>query len=185
MESYATYDADGNLTGFYCQGLHPDHAGAHIVVDNALASSWPAYRMNAARDGVEAVPAAAPAIDVTALKQQLAAAVDSTIAGIYSKWFRFEGEYVARESAARVFVERGYGGEPGIWITGFSEPAGLTVNQAADLIIAQADGLRAALEALGSLRMAKYGILAAASAETAQATFDSIVSQVAAIAATL
>lgn len=57
---YVTFDIDGNLTGCYRQDLHPSHEAAYLVVDEAIADCWTSYRMNAARDGVEEVPAAPP-----------------------------------------------------------------------------------------------------------------------------
>lgn len=186
MTTYVTYDAEGTLTGCYRQELIEQHTACAIEVDEATADNWTGYRMNAARDGVEVLPPAEPvAFDLAALKQQLAAAVDTTIAAIYSRWLRFEAEYVAREAAARAFVAAGYAGDPGRWITGFATPAGMTNAAAADLIITQADGLRVALEGLGEQRMAKYGILSAADAGAAQAAHDAIIQQAMAIAAGL
>lgn len=70
-------------------------------------------------------------------------------------------------------------------LTSFAEPAGLTMQVAADRIIVQADALRTALEQLGALRMRKYEITRAPSAPAAQAAYDSIISQAAAIEAVL
>lgn len=127
--------------------------------------------------------ARAPALAPT--KVTLVEAVDAKIAGIYNRWLRFEAEYVAREAAARAFKAGGYAGDPGVWVTSFSSNAGLSNQTAADLIIAQADGLRTALQALGALRMAKYGISAASTVASAQAAHDAIISQADAIAAAL
>ena len=183
---YVTYDDTGNLTGSYRQELRPEHAECSLVLDQDLGPAWPNYRMNAARDGIEALPPAEPAaFDLVAFKSGLAASVDTAIAAIYSKWLRFDAEYVAREAAARAFVAAGYVGNPGIWVTGFATPTGLTDAAAADLIVTQADGLRVALEAIGEQRMAKYGILSAVDAEAAQAAHDSIITQAAAIAANI
>lgn len=184
--NYVIYDEGGALVGGYCQPVHPDHEANHIVVTAEQREGWTGLVANEARDGVEpAPPAAPPTIDLNALRQRLAEKVDTTIAAIYSKWFRFEAEYVAREAAARAFAAGGYSGDPGIWVTGFSVPAGLPANQAADVIISQADSLRAALEDLGALRMRKYEIMATATPGAAQAAHDSIVSEAAAIAANL
>lgn len=51
---YVTYDDSGKLTGCYKQDLHPAHAAAHLEVSEQVASNWPSYRMNAARNGVVA-----------------------------------------------------------------------------------------------------------------------------------
>jgi hypothetical protein len=56
---------------------------------------------------------------------------------------------------------------------------------ATDLILSQAAQLRGALKQLGNLRMQKYAVTAAATDELAQATFDSTMSSISAIAAAL
>jgi hypothetical protein len=116
-------------------------------------------------------PAPEPVIGeaLEALRLRLAQAVDSTIAAIYNRWTRFGPEYDAREAAARAFAAAMYAGTPSVWITSFAVPAGLTVRDAADRIIAQADALKTALQALGAYRMAKYGILGAIDADAALA----------------
>lgn len=55
---YVTYDETGKLTGCYKQDLQPSHAGRHLEVSREIAASWPLYRMNAGRNGVELAPAA-------------------------------------------------------------------------------------------------------------------------------
>lgn len=122
---------------------------------------------------------------LAAFKDELVARVDDTIGAIYSRFTRFETEYVQREAAARAFVAGGYLGDAGVWVTAFANNAGMSATQAADLIIGQADALRAALVQLGAQRMRKYGIAVAATAEAAQAVHDDITNQAAAIAATL
>lgn len=119
------------------------------------------------------------------LRRQLVEQVDSTIAAIYSRWLRFEAEYVAREAAARAFVAGGYEGEPGVWIMSFAVPAGLPAPAAADRIIEQADGLRTALEQLAALRMAKYGVQAATGEAEALVAYEAIIGQANVIAGAL
>lgn len=51
---YVTYDEAGNLTGGFDQDLLPEHEGNHFEVESI--SGWPAYRMNADRDGLELAP---------------------------------------------------------------------------------------------------------------------------------
>lgn len=131
------------------------------------------------------VPAAPPPVDLPALRARLVANVDDHIAAITTRWTRFETEYVEREAAARAFAAAGYVGDPGIWVTGFAVPAGLSNTAAANLIISQADGLRTALELLGAQRMAKYNIVSAGTAATAQAAHDAIIAQANIIAAAL
>ena len=60
MKSYVTYDADGNLTGAFLQELPPEHADHYIEVGSELRLSWPGYRANEARDGLETLPPAEP-----------------------------------------------------------------------------------------------------------------------------
>lgn len=126
-----------------------------------------------------------PGESLAAMRQRLAAAIDNLIAGVYARWTRFQPEYDAREAAAREYAATSYAGTPSIWIRSFSVPAGLQPREAADLIIAQADALHAALEALAAQRMAKYAIQSAQDAAAAQAAYDSIMQQVEAIARSL
>ena len=60
MISYVTYDSDGNLTGAYLQDLQDDQAGAFILASDSERANWTAYRANAARDGLELIPATLP-----------------------------------------------------------------------------------------------------------------------------
>lgn len=131
------------------------------------------------------VELAAAAAALVALKSNLTGSVDDTIAAICGRWTRFQAGYEKREAAARTFKAASYVGDPGVWVTAFSTAAGMSNTAAANLIIAQADALHGALEALEALRMTKYGILAATSPAAAQTAHDSILSQAAAIAAAL
>lgn len=119
------------------------------------------------------------------IKNSLTAKVDDYISNIYFKWARFRDEYIEREAAARAFKDGGYVGDPGIWVSSFATNSGKTNQQAADLIIAQADALRSALEDLGALRMQKYEIFSAESSAAAQAKYSQIVADANTIAATL
>ncbi len=132
-------------------------------------------------DGLAPVPTVSVA-DQAAAKAVMVESVNDTIAAILHKFTRFEVEYVRREAAARAFKAGGYQGDPGVWITAFSTPTGMSNQSAADAIIAQADGLHAALEALGALRMAKYGVQLAANLPAATAAYNTIIAQVNAIA---
>ena len=116
------------------------------------------------------------------LRATLLAAIDDCAAAIYSRWTRFEAEYRAREAAARDFVDAGYTGEPGLYVTSFAEPAGLSPRGAADAILAQASALRVAQNSLAALRMRKYEVRRAANAETAQLLADEIVTAMEVIA---
>lgn len=135
---------------------------------------------------VEAVYAAhEPVPSRASVNAALVESVDSTISAIYSRFTRFESEYVLREAAARAFRAAGNQGDAGVWVNSFATNAGMNSKAAADLIIGQADGMRSALQALGALRMRKYGIAAAASPAAAQAVHDDIVAKAMTIAAAL
>ncbi len=134
-------------------------------------------------DGLAPAP---PAPALGPIKAALVEAVDEKIAGIYNRWLRFEAAYVAREAAALAYKAGGYVGEPpGKWVKDFAVEVGLTNAQATDLILAQASGLRTALEDLDSIRMRKNRIKAAISVAAAQAEHDAIIAQAGAIAAGL
>lgn len=115
----------------------------------------------------------------------LTESVDDCISAIYERFTRFETEYLQREGAARAFKAAGYQGDAGVWVMAFATNTGMSAHAAADLIIGQADGMRAALVTLGALRMRKYAITGAATAAAAQAVHDDIVGQAMQIAAGL
>jgi hypothetical protein len=119
---------------------------------------------------------------IESAKAKLADQIDAAVAEVYSRWLRFDAEYVAREAAARAFIADG---TPSEWVTGFAVPAGLTEAAAAALIVQQADNLRTALEQLGAQRMRKYEIKAAGTEEVARATTADILVTVNSIAANL
>lgn len=183
MMKYVTFSPDGALTGSYMQDVQPEHMGCYIEVTDEQRRAWTSYRANAARDGVELIDP--PAVDLDALRGRLAAEVDDCIAGIYLRWTRFESEYTERESAARAFATGAYQGVPGEWVTAFADPAGMSYQAAADLIIAQADALRLALRRLGAQRMRKYEIFSAGDVATAQSVHNDILALVHGIAAGL
>lgn len=56
MNRYVTYLPDGTLDGCYLQAAVAAHSSRMIVVDEAIATEWVAYRANDARDGVELIP---------------------------------------------------------------------------------------------------------------------------------
>lgn len=124
-------------------------------------------------------------IPLAQLKSNLTPKVDTLVSEVYTKFTRFSLEYAEREAAALAFANGGYVGDAGPWVMAFANNAGKTAQQAADIIIAQANQLREALVALAAQRMRKYSIVAAADAVAAQAMFDDITSEVEAIAAGL
>lgn len=55
---YVTYDENGQLMGAFMQDLQPGDAGHYIeVLDDAVYRNWLGYQANAARDGLELLPA--------------------------------------------------------------------------------------------------------------------------------
>lgn len=116
------------------------------------------------------------------IKGELSALIDFTVAAVYARWTRFESEYKEREAAAVAFKAAGYAGDPGIWVSAFASAAGKTNQEAADLIISQANNLRDALALLGAQRMRKYEILAAGDEAQARAAHADIGAQITAIA---
>lgn len=84
------------------------------------------------------------------------ASIDITAAEITEKWTRFAEEYKVREAQALAFKEAGYIGECGNYITMYSTRSNKTEQEATDIILQQADGLRVLQEQLASERMRKY-----------------------------
>ncbi len=82
--------------------------------------------------------------------------IDDESATVTKKWTRFTEEYKEREAAAIAYKEAGYTGDASIYITSFSEPAGITNQEATDLILKQANDLRALQSQLAAERMRKY-----------------------------
>lgn len=107
-------------------------------------------------------------------KSELVAKIDNLVAEIYQRFSRFQSEYELRESEAIAFRANGYEGDVPRQVAAFANRAGLPAQQATDLILSQAAGLRAALAELGDLRMRKYEVMKAQSEGTAQTIFDDI-----------
>lgn len=130
-------------------------------------------------------PNPAPQPDLAATINGLSAQIDNLVATVYDNWTRFAQEYINRQAAAQAYANAGYTGTPGIWITSFSDAAGLTAKQGAQLILQQANGLNSALAALAAQRMRKYEIAAQKTVVDAQNTYNSIVQDIMSIAATI
>jgi hypothetical protein len=127
----------------------------------------------------------APLEPLADMKTRLSALIDATVASIYSTWMRFQAEYEAREAAAQAYKDAGYTGDVSKWISGFSDAANKTPQEAADLILQQSVSLRGALEALGALRMRKYEVLMAPDRSSANSTYASIMTDIQTVAATI
>jgi hypothetical protein len=122
------------------------------------------------------------------VKKQLSDSVDDSVARIYARFTRFSDEYRLREAEAQAFVASGYVGQAGELVTGYAvTQVDMTDQQAADIIIAQANALRTALKVLGNLRMRKNEIKPASvlDAAAAQAIHDEIIALAAAAVANL
>lgn len=115
-----------------------------------------------------------PVTDLSKIKSGRVEQIDDTVATILARSLRFEPIYLAREAAARAFKDAGYAGDAGEWITSFSIPAKLSTMTAANIIITQADNLRAVLLELETLRMRKYELLQASDADAANSIGDEI-----------
>ncbi len=108
--------------------------------------------------------------------------IDTTAATITTKWTRFSEEYAQREKAAQAFKATDYKGEPNLYITSFSTAAGITDQQAAELILSQAENLRTVQAELGALRMRKYELKQPdLSVDELQAIHDDIITKMQAI----
>ncbi|WP_153446922.1 hypothetical protein [Vibrio algicola] len=83
-------------------------------------------------------------------------AIDNKAATISLYWSRFAEEYVEREKAANEYKAAGYTGDVSIYVTSFADSAGLDYQTATDLILTQAEGLRALQAQLAVERMRKY-----------------------------
>ncbi|CUA82082.1 MULTISPECIES: hypothetical protein [Gulbenkiania] len=100
--------------------------------------------------------------------------IDARAEAIYRRWTRFEAEYRARAAAAQAFKDAGYKGDPGIYVTSFATPTGITLRAATDLILSQALALQVAQDRLAGLRMRKYEVARLTAAEEALAVTDAI-----------
>jgi hypothetical protein len=126
-----------------------------------------------------------PPAPLSAFKAGLVLQIDNTVAEIYNRFTRFEQEYTLRESQAQAYKDLGYTGTVPEQVAAFATPAGIDAQSAADLILFQANNLRAALAQLGVRRMRKYEVVNAADASTAQAKYDEIMLEVEAIGSSL
>lgn len=82
MTDYVTYAPDGTLTGGYLQAVQAAHAANHIAVTPEQRANWTAYRANAARTGIELVPATSAALVVP----QVVPMLNAKLAMIEAGW---------------------------------------------------------------------------------------------------
>ncbi|OAM25893.1 hypothetical protein A7P95_10850 [Eikenella longinqua] len=83
-------------------------------------------------------------------------AINNLVDEAYRHVTRFQPEYLLREQQARDYKAGGCKGDTPVQVAAFAKPAGKTACEATDIIIAQADNLRAAMGKLGALRMRKF-----------------------------
>jgi hypothetical protein len=157
--------------------IGPD--GAFIPADPSN-TDYAAY-LRWVKQGNTATPAAAAQPSAI----ELADAIDTLVASIYSNWTRFEQEYLLRAQAAQTFKDAGYEGDPGPWVSAFATAAGMSNTEAAERILAQSVSLNGALVELGALRMRKYEVLNAATPDAANAAYLNVVAAINAVAATI
>ncbi len=112
--------------------------------------------------------------DIASLHADAARMIDEAAASIYSRFTRFDQEYVVREEQALAYRAAGYAGEVPRQVAAFAAPAGLPAQQAADTILSQAAMLRGAIEQLGEMRMRKYEVYAQPTADDKIAHRDAI-----------
>ncbi len=115
----------------------------------------------------------------------LCAEIDDAVASIYTSVGRYSEEYKLREQQAREFQDGGYKGDVPRQVAAFANRIGIPAREATNIILGQAQQLRAALDDLGDLRMRKYEVRRAPTPEVAQAAYDEIKAVVTAIGASL
>lgn len=119
------------------------------------------------------------------LRPMLAAQIDAAVATITARYAPYLEEYKTRETQARAFAAANYTGPVPEQVAAFATPAGLTAQVATQTIIGQADALRAAQDALGVLRMRKYEVMRAATADVARTAHAEVMTAIRTIAAGL
>lgn len=103
--------------------------------------------------------------------------IDSEAARIYSIWTRFESEYYERETAAKAYKDSNYEDEPNSFVTSFATSNKISNEQAAEIILQQAQLLRNSQETLASQRMRKYELNALDSIDEMKYLYDDIIEQ--------
>lgn len=173
-QKYASPDAEGRIVAFYDSVDSPVPEG--VLSIEISDEQWVAYASvpHKYEDG-EFIEVGYPLqLDSPA---QLCARLDSNVAAIYAGWSRFDAEYALREKAAAAYKAAGYTGDCSVWISAYATAVNVTLTQACDQILAQAEALRVARENVGELRMRKHEILAL-SGQAAQDRFHEISAQI-------
>lgn len=118
-------------------------------------------------------------------RKAMAAHIDAACAAITGRFLPFMREYEAREAQAQAYKDAGYTGTVPVRVAEFATPAGMAPAAAADLILSQANALRASEAALSGLRMRKYEVMGAASQAAAVAAHAQIMTAIAAVGAAI
>lgn len=133
------------------------------------------------KDGAWTLDATLQAAAEAATRAELCTQIDNAVSAIYTRYTRFSDEYTLRLSQAQAYKDAGYKGTVPDQVAAYATPAGVTAQAAADLIIAQAAALSAAIAQLGVLRMRKYEVKAAATLADAEAIATSVLAAISAV----
>ena len=156
-------------------------AGAWELVDDLRGTKyWTADGVEHTQDALGALPVGvaleAPLPPPPSIEQQIASALADTYADVDAIYAAAIGsrapEYEQTEQAALAFQAAGYTGTASPYVADYAATAGITDQQSADLIIARANGLRAAVLAMRSTRFTAQSTMRAA---TTQAELDAAV----------
>ncbi|AXF86630.1 hypothetical protein DTO96_102385 [Ephemeroptericola cinctiostellae] len=118
--------------------------------------------------------------DIADFKTEIDVAAEKT----YAVASRFGDEYKAKAAAALAFKDAGYKGTPANQVSDFAVAAGLSVEDAANVILAQSDQFNAALNEVSRLRMQKF-TLGSLSVVAAQVKTADLCAQIAMIGSQL
>ena len=100
---YVTYDQTGELTGCYLQDPPAEHVECMIAVDEVMALDWVSYRTNAARDGLEPLPARVA--DLAMLRAAKNADIDTWRADANASTFPHQGKHIACDALSRSDID--------------------------------------------------------------------------------
>jgi len=164
--------------GFYDRNIHGNNIPADAVeITSAvhaalLTAQTQGKRITADENGRPiAIDPPLPSIEL-----QIASALADTYADVDAIYAAAIGnrktEYEEAEQAALAFQAAGYTGAASAYVADYAATAGITDQQSADLIIARANGLRAAVLAMRTTRFTAQSAMRAA---TTQAELDAAV----------
>lgn len=152
-------------------GLHLEDASAGGVIGDSFDAATKTYTT--------------PAADLDATRKRLSGEIEAKALAVFTKPVTLARVYEVREQQAIAFRDAGFVGEPGEYIKNFAEPAGMTYQDAANLVLQQAANLRPAQDQLEALRMRKYEVLRAPTVADAEAIAAEVMAGIATIAASI